>query len=36
MSRVRNKRWFAVLLAMGLALIGVGNALAGGFVSWGY
>jgi hypothetical protein len=36
MSHVRNRRWFAVLFAVTLALIGAGNALAGGFSSWGY
>jgi hypothetical protein len=36
MSQVRNKRLFAVLFAVALALVGAGNALAGGFSSWGY
>jgi hypothetical protein len=31
-----SKRVFAVLLALSIALIGAGNALAGGFSSWGY
>jgi hypothetical protein len=31
-----SKRLFAVIMALGIALIGAGNALAGGFSSWGY
>jgi len=31
-----SKRVFAVLLAVGIALIGAGNVLAGGFTSWGH
>jgi hypothetical protein len=36
MSQIRNKRWYAVVFAVALALIGAGNALAAGFGSWGY
>jgi hypothetical protein len=36
MSHVRSKRWLALVFAVALALIGAGNALAGGFGSWGY
>ena len=36
MSQVRRKRWFAIMLALAVTLIGAGNALAGGFGAWGY
>jgi hypothetical protein len=31
-----SKRVLALILAVGLALIGAGNVLAAGFGSWGY
>jgi len=31
-----SKRLFAVILALSVALISAGNALAGGFSSWGH
>lgn len=31
-----SKRVLALVLAIGIALIGAGNVLAGGFSSWGY